>query len=51
MLIQYKSIFYLLILVYNYYIKCSYNSNLNIFKIYNANNAPQHFFKSLVNDN
>ena len=36
---------------YSYYIICSYNSDLNIFRIYNNNNnAPQHFFKSLVNE-
>ena len=46
MLNQYKRIFHLLIC--SYYIKCLYNSDLNIFKIYNGHNAPYRFLKTLL---
>lgn len=35
---------------FSYYIKCSYNSSLDIHRIYSGENASTHFFKSLVED-
>ena len=35
---------------YCYFIKCSYNNQLNRFKIYSGIDAPKHFFKSIFDD-
>ncbi|XP_046811879.1 uncharacterized protein LOC124421113, partial [Lucilia cuprina] len=35
---------------YSYFIKCSFDSKLDKFRIYSGENSPKHFFKSLVED-
>ncbi|XP_037806202.1 uncharacterized protein LOC119600179 [Lucilia sericata] len=35
---------------YSYYIKCSFDSSLDKFRIYSGEDSPKHFFKSLVAD-
>ena len=39
-----------ILFAYSYYIKCSFNTNLDTFKMYNADNAPIHFCANLVKD-
>ena len=46
MLNQYGNILF----SYSYNIKCSFNTNLDSFKMYNGDNAPTHFFGNLVKD-
>ena len=44
---RYKNIFQSLI---SYYIKCSFDSHLDIFRIYSGEDSAKHFFQTLVKD-
>ena len=37
-------------IAYSYYVKCSFDSHLDIFRIYSGEDSAKHFFQTLVKD-